>query len=69
MKEAAVRVMGIARSDRIVMLATSEDLHFLERAQHMWTSTTGMHVLSQIFYRKQGESVHFALILIEAGFE
>ena len=49
-----MREMGIARSDRIVMLATSEDLHFLERAQHMWTSTAGMHVLSQISIGNKG---------------
>ena len=38
MKEAAVREVGVARSDQFVMLLTSEDSCLLERAQLVQTS-------------------------------
>ena len=49
MKEAAVREVGVARSDRIVMLLTSEDSCLLERAQRVQTSMVAIFIFISDF--------------------
>ena len=59
--------MGVARSNRIVMLSTSEDSHFLERVQRMQTSIAAMCYLRFYIVNMARKLVHFVQSLIKAG--
>ena len=62
-----MREMGVTRSNRIVMLSTSEDSHLLERAQRMQTLMAAMFYLRFYIVNMARKSAHFVQILIKAG--